>query len=102
MSSQVPAHQPSQDTSASVWPDDLVVADAVPLPVLFDEEEMLADDFASPMQHSRDNNWLRERWERIQQLAVQHAEEPPEPMFVDLTQTEEITHFAHNGIVYIC
>lgn len=102
MSSQVPAHQPSQDMEKSVWPDDLVVADAVPLPVLFDEEEMLEDDYASPMQRSRDNNWLQERWERIQQLAVQHADEPPEPMFVDLTQAEEITHFAHNGIVYIC
>ena len=63
---------------------------------------MLEDDFASPMQRSRDNNWLQERWERIQQLAVQHADELPEPMFVDLTQAEEITHFAHNGIVYIC
>lgn len=98
MSSQVPAHQPSQD---SVWPDDLAVADAVPLPVLFDEEEMLTDDFASPMQHSRDNNWLRETWERIQQLAVEHADEPAEPIMMDLTHDEPVEHFAHNGVVYV-
>lgn len=75
MSSQVPAHQPSQD---SVWPDDLAVADAVPLPVLFDEEKMLQDDFASPMQQSRDNNWLRERWQHIQALATEEENAPAE------------------------
>lgn len=101
MSSQVPAHQPSQD-SDSAWPDDLVVEDAVPLPVLFDEEEMLEDDFASPMQLSRDNNWLRETWGRIQQLAMEHADEPVEPIFMDLTQDEPVEHFAHNGVVYVC
>ena len=107
MSSQVPAHQPSQNYA---WPEDLLaqpdsdfeVEEAVPLEPLFHGEEMLQDDFSLPIQHTRDNNWLKEQWERVNQLAAQMGEDAPPPIVVDLRRDLESEYFTHHGVIYVC